>query len=306
MKKQHMIASIVVSLILISGVIGLSACASGVSAEPKGGMDAQVNTAVAATLMQRMVETKVAEQSVALVTEPVAQAQATDPAPPTPTPVPTEAAQPTATAEAAQPTPTAPPAPTATPIPASGPKITADENTNCRVGPSTGYKVVTYFMEGAVSTVEGRDEGKDWWYIINPDDSSEFCWVWDGSTTVEGDTSTVPVVAAPSGPNYKTGTLYYGCNTYYPYYTYGCVPYYTNSCVNYYSNNCGKPVKCYPDNFCKKNPQKCNPNKWGACNPYVNCTCKPVYQGTCKAAGCPPVTEVNYQNYCNNYPKCCD
>jgi len=37
MKKQHMIASIVVSLILISGVIGLSACASGVSRSQRGG-----------------------------------------------------------------------------------------------------------------------------------------------------------------------------------------------------------------------------------------------------------------------------
>jgi len=45
-------------------------------------------------------------------------------------------------------------------LPASSPKIIADQNTNCRVGPDTDYAIQTYFMKGAESTVKGRDEGK--------------------------------------------------------------------------------------------------------------------------------------------------
>jgi hypothetical protein len=290
MNKQHKILT-TISLIVISGVIGISACTTNPSAVPGGDIEAQVNTAVAATLMQRMIETKVAAESIAMVTGPAVQVQATEPPTSTPTPVPTEAAQPTAaaTVEVAQPTPTAPPTPD------SSPKIIADQNTNCRVGPSTGYAVKTYFVQGSESTVEGMDKGKDWWYIINPNDSSGFCWVWDGSTTVQGDTSTLPVIAAPTGVEPKSSDLYYVWNVYNP-----------KSCVNYYTSCCGKTECCNKYVGCKPNYKKCNPYYWGTCKPYVNCTCKPVYQDPCKKSGCPAVTEVNYKNYCKKYPQCCD
>jgi hypothetical protein len=279
MKKRHIIATILISLFVISGIAGFSACTSIPLGGQKGGMEAQVNTAVAATLIQQLVETKVAAQSIALISDSAAQAQATETPLPTPTPVPTESAQPTvaATAEVAQPTATTYLTPTAPASPASSPKIIADQNTNCRVGPSTGYAIQTYFLKGAESTVEGRDKGKDWWYIVSPDEASEYCWVWDGSTTVVGDTSTLPVVEAPAGANTEACNPNYYCNAYYPY-----------GCWNYYPNYCGKPVN------------------WWLCCPYANCVCKPVYHNPCKKWGCPPVTVVNYHNYCKNYPKCCD
>ena len=300
MKKQYILATIIISLLIIIGGVIFSACASVAAVGQTSGIEAQVNTAVAATLIQYMVETKVAAQSVALASTPVGQAQATQPPAPTPTPLPTEPAQPTvaATAEAAQPTASVPPTPTAPPPPPSGPMITADQNTNCRAGPNTAYAVQTYFVEGSVSTVEGKDTGMDWWYIVSPDDSSEFCWVWEGSTTVQGDTSTVPVVAAPSDVYPKTSNPYYVWNIYKPYNPYGC--------TNYYPNCCGKKACCNPYVACKPSQQYCNPYYWGTCYPYVNCTCKPVYQNPCKKGGCPPITEVNYKNYCKKYPQCCN
>ncbi len=309
MKKQHIIATII-SLLVMSGVIGLSACASVASAQPQGGIGAQVNTAVAATLAQYMIETEVATQAVAMGLAPAAQAQATSTPLPTATPLPTLPPQPTATAVPAQPTATPLPPPTAAPAVAStGPTIRADENTNCRVGPSTGYTIAGVFLRGAESTVQGRDVTKDWWYIVNSNAASGFCWVWDGSTTVKGDTSTLPVVDAPAKASYNANNLYYGYDGYNGYdwgfYGYG---YNYNDCwdhpyndycwgsVNwskYWSKNCG----------CKQT----NPNKWWKCSPYYyNCSCKPIFNNYCKKSGCPPVTEVNYKNYCKKYPNCCD
>jgi uncharacterized protein YgiM (DUF1202 family) len=311
MKKQHTIASIV-SLIVISGAILLSACASIASAKPKSGLEAQVGTAVAATLVQQMIETDVAAQSVAMVSQPVAQAAtATQPPAPTATstPVPSPTAVPTdvPTVQAPPPTPTL--VPSQQPAPQSSgtkPTISADADTNCRTGPGTGYTVVTYFLEGQQSTVEGRDATKDWWYIVNPKTSSGYCWVWNGSTTVVGDASQVPVVAAPAAPDYHPSDVYEGyyyCNPYaagyYGYY--GCGYSYN---YNYYANY----YKCNPYKNCtpyKYYPNKCNPNK--ACYyPYTNCTCKPVKYNPCKKSGCPPITSVNINTYCNKYPSCCD
>jgi uncharacterized protein YceK len=306
MKKKHILA-VIVSLVILSGVIILSACASVAAVGQTSSMEAQVNTAVAATLIQYMVETKVAAQSAALALPLAGQEQATQPPPPTPTPVPTEPAPPTAvpTVEAPQPTAAAPAAPTPAPSPTApppppptGPSITADQNTNCRVGPSTGYTVQTYFVQGSVSTVEGKDKYEDWWYIVSPDDASEFCWVWEGSTTVQGDTSMVPVVAAPTDVYPTAGSPYYAWNVY--------KPYYTNSCTNYSNYCCEKKTCCGTYVKCKPNQNYCNPYQWGTCYPYYNCTCKPVYQNPCRKGGCPPITEVNYKNYCKKYPQCCD
>ena len=310
MKKQHILPTIIICLIVISGVIGFSACASIVSAEPQGGIESHVNTAVAATLVQYMIETKVAAQSIALVSEPIAQVQATEPPVPTATPIPTEPAPPTAapTAEVVQ------PAATAVPVSVSGLKIFADQNTNCRVGPSTGYRIVTYFKKGSESTVEGRDKNKGWWYIVNPSDSSDFCWVWDGSTTVQGDTSTLAVVAAPTGESLKASNMFQDYNVYDPYGWNGYDGYGYNN-WNFYPNNyCGKTINWGKNINCKPKIKNCYPTNWKPCkncnpinwNPVNWNPCKNTWQNTCKKSSCPALTPVNYQNYCNKYPNCCD
>jgi hypothetical protein len=103
--------------------------------------------------------------------------------PATATPFPT----PTATATPAGPTNT--PLPTATLITDinSEAVIWADANTNCRLGPSQAYKVDGYLLLNVESTVHGRDDDENWWYIANPTKDDKYCWVWTKTTNVEGE-----------------------------------------------------------------------------------------------------------------------
>jgi hypothetical protein len=65
------------------------------------------------------------------------------------------------------------------------------------VGPSTGYDISSVLDTGEQTPVVGRNDTSDWWYIQDPKNASSNCWVWSGSTQVTGDTSALPVVAAP-------------------------------------------------------------------------------------------------------------
>lgn len=299
--NKRLSTAIVICLLVIGAVLALGACAVAASPPPQDSIESRVQTAAAATLVQYMIETEVAAQSVALASTPAAEAQATQPPAPTPTAtlLPTATPPPTATLV---PAPTLPPAPTQPPAPApvAGPQIIADENTNCRVGPSTAFVVVSTFMQGSESTVQGIDQGKNWWYIVDPENAGGFCWVWEGSTTVVGDTSTLPVVAAPPKPN-TTANYYYPYN---PYYNCGAYPY----ACNPYANNCVKnPYNIYWQNCVNYQP---------VCNPYINCKnpckpvcknpCKPVCKNPCKQPSCPPLTSINWKKYCSNYPACCN
>ncbi len=290
---------IILCLVVISGATVLSACATLPMAGGQGGLDGQVSTAVAATVVQHLIETKVAEQSGASAPQPSPTMPATEP--PTPTPPPTFTPlpitlTPTATATALPPSAVVPAKPT----------IKADENTNCRYGPSTAYNIVAVFAKGAETTVEGRDAAKDWWYIPNPAKQGAFCWVWDGSTTVKGDTSELVVISSPAGGGSSpsgvcsSGGCYSGSVKYNPYnncWNAGCYP---SSCYNY-CNSSGYPYNCWENAW--------NPT-WNVC--YTTCctTCAsyPWFAGCkdpCKKSSCPAVTIVNYKKYCQNYPQCC-
>ncbi len=65
-------------LTLLVFVILLDACAPGFSTRPIVDVQAEINTAVAATLVQYIIETKVASQAIGLVVEPAVQAAATE------------------------------------------------------------------------------------------------------------------------------------------------------------------------------------------------------------------------------------
>lgn len=96
----------------------------------------------------------------------------------------------------ADPTSTAPEGPP----PAGLPTISADLDTNCRQGPGKDYPEVGFLLVGQQSTVHGKEPSGNWWYIEDPRKPGQFCWVWEGSTQVTGDTSSVPIVAAPPPP----------------------------------------------------------------------------------------------------------
>jgi len=86
------------------------------------------------------------------------------------------------------------------PLSPAGPTIRSSVNTNCREGPSPDYKVLGYLLSNQTSEVHGRDSSQNWWYIINPEKPNNFCWVWKETTTVTGDTSSLPIITPPPPP----------------------------------------------------------------------------------------------------------
>jgi len=90
------------------------------------------------------------------------------------------------------------PQPTATRTPENEfPVISAKVNTNCRAGADPSFDVLGYLLVGETSDVHGQDPWGYWWYIENPDHPGKFCWIWRGTTEVQGDTSNVPVKQPP-------------------------------------------------------------------------------------------------------------
>lgn len=310
MKKHPFLVLIFLCLLGLMGGVLLNACAPVQASQSIVDVQAEINTAVAATLVQYAIETKVAEKSVGLEVEPVVQVAATA------TPLPTATSIPTATtvpAQAAPTTATTALQPTTAPAPASVvyPQIASEQNTNCRLGPGTRYLVDAVFLKGATSLVYGRDATRDWWYIQHPANPGSYCWVWDGSTMVIGDARNVPIVAAPTNSSTKTSNVY--GNTWYPnngnannWCDYNGICYNNGYPYNYgycgFVNGVLYP-KCKPKEkiFCG------TPVNWWNCNNiYVNnCSCKVNWKYTCKQSKCPPVTIVNVDTYCKKYPNCC-
>jgi len=131
-------------------------------------------------------QTSLASTSDALQTA-ASQSEATQPPPP-------EQPTQTETVSEAQSEKTEPPPPP------TGPTISASVSTNCREGPSPDYKVLGYLLSNQTSEVHGRDSSQNWWYIINPEKPNNFCWVWKETTTVTGDTSSLPIITPPPAP----------------------------------------------------------------------------------------------------------
>jgi hypothetical protein len=102
-----------------------------------------------------------------------------------------------------------PPTATLTPLPSNTPTITptptpavpmisaTSVSVNCRFGPGTNYITEGAFNPGLSVPILGKNSGGGWWQIQNPSDARYQCWVGDSVTTVTGDTTSVPVAAAP-------------------------------------------------------------------------------------------------------------
>lgn len=93
-----------------------------------------------------------------------------------------------------------PPTNTQAPPPPSGPTISASEDTNCREGPAPEYPRLGYLLKDETSQVVGRHSQNTWWYIKNPRNANQNCWVWGETTRVTGDTSSLPVITPPPPP----------------------------------------------------------------------------------------------------------
>jgi len=98
--------------------------------------------------------------------------------------------------ETITPTPTE----TITPTPTQGaPTATADQDANCRFGPSQVYHVIGHLLQNQTAPIVGRNTDSSWW-VIERTDGAGTCWIWDGTVTVSGDTSGVPVIQPPPPP----------------------------------------------------------------------------------------------------------
>lgn len=97
------------------------------------------------------------------------------------------------------------PASTITPLPTltftpAPPMATAFQDANCRFGPGSGYNITGSLLNGESAPIVGRNAETTWWVIQTK--SGATCWIWDGTVTVSGDTSQVPVIAPPPTPTF--------------------------------------------------------------------------------------------------------
>jgi hypothetical protein len=81
------------------------------------------------------------------------------------------------------------------------------KETNCRIGPSGGYDLVTTFQTGTKVEVTARDLGGGFIVVRNPEKPEEECYVLVNNVKVTGDTSILPQytpLASPTAsPNFK-------------------------------------------------------------------------------------------------------
>jgi len=94
-------------------------------------------------------------------------------------------------------TPTLSPTPTFTATPLI-PQLRVSVATNCRLGPGDTYERVGVLSVDQVVEVFGRDTTLKYWYIRNPDEAPEYCWVWGEYAELAGNIFALPVYTPPA------------------------------------------------------------------------------------------------------------
>lgn len=89
--------------------------------------------------------------------------------------------------------------PVATATPAV-PMISVTTNTNCRTGPGSIYDYLGALLVGESAEVVARSSIGNYWYIVNPDNPSQFCWLWGEYAQVVGNTAVLPAFTPPPSP----------------------------------------------------------------------------------------------------------
>lgn len=129
-----------------------------------------------------------------ILTEPTDEPTAT-PAPTTPA---AETHEPTAPA---QPVNTPVPLPTITSLTPVAPHFITTRETAVRVGPGFAYDLSHFLGTSTTVPILGRSADGGWWAIHGPGDGTgPVSWVAGADVTVIGDTSTLPILAAPILP----------------------------------------------------------------------------------------------------------
>jgi uncharacterized protein YgiM (DUF1202 family) len=91
-----------------------------------------------------------------------------------------------------------PPAPVEAPTQQLGTFVSVSTATNCRTGPDINYSLILTFQPGATAEVVGKYSPSNYWIINTPTGGT--CWLWGAYASVQGDTSTLPEIAAPPPP----------------------------------------------------------------------------------------------------------
>lgn len=112
----------------------------------------------------------------------------------TDTPAPSNTATPAPTGTA-----TAVPTATLTPTPEDA-VVRVSGDTFCRAGPGEVYEGRGILNTDQESVIIARDPTGNFWYIENPDQPGEKCWIWGNYATPEGPTSGLPVYTPPPSP----------------------------------------------------------------------------------------------------------
>lgn len=68
---------------------------------------------------------------------------------------------------------------------------------NCRFGPEISYAITGALTEGGKAEVIGKSIDATWWYVKNPSDPSNNCWLSADFVVVTGNVDSLPVVSPP-------------------------------------------------------------------------------------------------------------
>jgi hypothetical protein len=89
--------------------------------------------------------------------------------------------------------------PSATSIP-EVPKAEVLRESNCRVGPGGAYDLVAKYQAGQLLEVVAKDLGGGYWFVKNPDQSEEQCYLLAQNIAISGDTSALPKFTPQPSP----------------------------------------------------------------------------------------------------------
>ena len=94
-------------------------------------------------------------------------------------------------------TPIREPSATSTP---EAPKAEVVRETNCRVGPAGNYDLVATYQDGQMLEVVAKDLGAGYWFVRNPENLDEQCYLLANNVTISGDTSALPKFTPQPSP----------------------------------------------------------------------------------------------------------
>jgi len=87
--------------------------------------------------------------------------------------------------------------PTLSPTPTVPQLTPISSAVNCRSGPNIVYASLDVINLGQIALITGKNSDASWWYVRDPNNSNQFCWVAASVVTTSGDLSNLPVIPIP-------------------------------------------------------------------------------------------------------------